>query len=313
MKLYSLQFLRFIASLFVILFHLRFMHSGYKGVDVFFVMSGFVMCYSTFLVAKKNAVVFFVNRLTKIYLLYWIALLLCYFVTPYTIGHSFIKTVLLFPGHFTVLRVSWSLTFELYFYFVFGSIIYFLPIKNYKFIFLPLLVVSTLITILNTTSFSFKGHLINALFGENCWEFLLGIAGAYLFANKSQAINKNMLLIIVVITGLALTFIGIHYGNPFSYLIYGSLSFFLISCITILEKNISLSSGIQRIINVLGDSSYAIYLIGPIIINAIGPQSFTARILSVLLLVIISIFINRFVENKLLKLSRRALLQLIYK
>jgi exopolysaccharide production protein ExoZ len=312
MKLYSLQFLRFIASLFVISFHLRLMQSGYKGVDVFFVMSGFVMYYSTFLVAKKNAVTFFVNRLTKIYLLYWIALLLCYFVTPYRINYSFIKTALLLPGHFTVLRVSWSLAFELYFYFLFGGIIYFLPIKNYKVIFLPLLVVSTVITILNTTSFSFKGHLINALLGENCWEFLLGIAGAYLFANKSQTINKNMLLIIVVIAGLALTFIGIHYGNPFSYLVYGSLSFFIITCITILEKKIFFSPGTQRIINMLGDSSYAIYLIGPIIINVINPASFIVKIFSVLLLVMISILINKFVENKLLKLSRKALLRLIH-
>ena len=65
--LYSLQLLRFVAAMLVLLFHLRLDPTGYKGVDVFFVISGFVMYYTACLVEKPKAYVFIINRLTKIF------------------------------------------------------------------------------------------------------------------------------------------------------------------------------------------------------------------------------------------------------
>jgi len=63
----------------VLLFHLGIMRLGFKGVDLFFVISGFVLYYNyhlrpatTWQLKRK----YFTNRLTKIYLLYWTALIL---------------------------------------------------------------------------------------------------------------------------------------------------------------------------------------------------------------------------------------------
>src|SRR5688572_27360115 len=141
--LYSLQLLRFIAAMLVLLFHLRLDPSGYKGVDVFFVISGFVMYYSAYLLKKPKAYVFIINRLTKIFLLYWIALIFLFFVQPFNIDKNFLKTFLLIPGHHSVIGVSWSLSYELYFYFIFALLVYLVPARFQQIIFWSLLMVST--------------------------------------------------------------------------------------------------------------------------------------------------------------------------
>lgn len=136
MTIYTLQIIRFIASLLVLLFHLNLVSSGYKGVDIFFVISGFVMYYTPFSATPPKASKFITNRLTKIFFLYWVALVLLYIIAPYTIDYSFLKTLLLIPGHQSVLGVSWSLSYELYFYFFTGIAVYLIPAPYQRPIFL---------------------------------------------------------------------------------------------------------------------------------------------------------------------------------
>lgn len=149
MKLNSIQALRGFAALLVVFFHTaggmeeyygkhlvsQFFSCGYIGVDVFFVISGFIMMY----VHEKDLgnpsrwTNYIQKRLSRIYLPYWIA-----FIAPFLIYYlqgrigegqemtisGAISSFLLWPQEGrTILVVSWTLVYEMFFYFVFGLLI----------------------------------------------------------------------------------------------------------------------------------------------------------------------------------------------
>ena len=243
--LYSLQFLRFVAAMLVLLFHLRLDPSGYKGVDVFFVISGFVMYYTACLTEKPKAFFFIINRLTKIFLLYWIALIFLYCVQPFNIGPNFLKTFFLIPGHHSVIGVSWSLSYELYFYFLFAIIVYTIPAKWHHLIFWSALMVSTGAAIYQSKPEAIEGTLFNFLLSSNLWEFLLGVLSGYLFGQLRNKINPTISLIFTLLAGILLLGISIAYANPAYHLVYGTICFILVSAFTCYERSRAFNKNIN--------------------------------------------------------------------
>lgn len=159
MKLQSIQILRGIAALLVVIYHIRAMEAlaianngltespllnglvtnGYAGVDLFFVISGFIMVHVTTGVRAgvKSALDFLFARVTRIYPIWWIfaALMTAMFIVYNGLGFGagwervsqgqpltpyMIKSFLLAPqpAH-PVLGVGWTLVHEMYFYLVF--------------------------------------------------------------------------------------------------------------------------------------------------------------------------------------------------
>ena len=159
MKLQSIQILRGFAALLVVIYHIRAMEAlaianngltespllnglvtnGYAGVDLFFVISGFIMVHVTTGVRAgvKSALDFLFARVTRIYPIWWIfaALMTAMFIVSNGLGYSgglehasegqpltpyMIKSFLLAPqpAH-PVLGVGWTLVHEMYFYLVF--------------------------------------------------------------------------------------------------------------------------------------------------------------------------------------------------
>ncbi|MGO4360844.1 acyltransferase family protein [Terrabacter sp. RAF57] len=136
----SLTSLRFIAAALVVLFHLasyipnfpllgRLMGAGYVGVTFFFVLSGFVLTYSSDV--KANATRFYRRRLARIYpvhLLFIVVAMLPFSAPP---KWSALPTNVLLLQAWSpddaVVRsfsgVSWSLSCELFFYAVFPLIV----------------------------------------------------------------------------------------------------------------------------------------------------------------------------------------------
>jgi peptidoglycan/LPS O-acetylase OafA/YrhL len=308
--LYSLQLLRFIAAMLVLLFHLRLDPSGYKGVDVFFVISGFVMYYTAYLSKKPKAYVFIINRLTKIFLLYWVALIFLYFVLPFDLNGSFLKTLFLVPGHHSVLGVSWSLSYELYFYFLFALIVYALPSKWHLLIFWTVLMIATGAAIYQSRSNAVEGTLFNFILSANLWEFLLGVLGAYLFSRLRNKINTITVLIIAIISGVLLIAIRIDYLNPMYHLVYGFISFVLIFSITTYESNAGFNSKLKWLVKYPGDASYAIYLFGPVVTYMIGDKNIESKIL-IVVTIALSIVANKLLEENLLRWTRKRLYNLV--
>jgi peptidoglycan/LPS O-acetylase OafA/YrhL len=135
--LVSIQALRAIAALLVLVGHASvalkekgatfpFFPGGPFGVDLFFVISGFVMVYSSErLFGQPGAsVYFFARRLARIVPLYWAATSLwVWFVEPYAstkavLGSFFFTPHI--PPEVPVLLVGWTLIFEMFFYAVFA-------------------------------------------------------------------------------------------------------------------------------------------------------------------------------------------------
>ena len=146
MRLHSLEWVRAFAALLVVFFHTQAVfsshlgytpfgdafHSGDKGVDLFFVLSGFIITYvhRKDIGQPKRAPGYVFNRLTRIYPSVWIISLFAIFVyfigfggaaKSVKLGYSALAaSIMLFPQHIDPLvNVTWTLCFEMFFYVVF--------------------------------------------------------------------------------------------------------------------------------------------------------------------------------------------------
>ncbi|MGA9575608.1 MAG: acyltransferase [Lysobacterales bacterium] len=147
--LYNIQFLRFVAAMLVVLYHsaarlpandsiFRTIFSageslGFAGVDIFFVISGFIMAYTS---ANHSGVTdsfdFARRRLARIFSGYWPFFLLAviifsYFRPEHFADSNLVKSFLLWPQSLNhiLLELTWTLSFELYFYLLFSLLILF--------------------------------------------------------------------------------------------------------------------------------------------------------------------------------------------
>jgi exopolysaccharide production protein ExoZ len=99
---------------------------GPFGVDIFFVISGFVMVYSSEgLFGQPGAPLkFFARRLARIVPLYWAATaILVWFVVPYASTKAVLGSLFFapqIPSEAPLLFVGWTLIFEMFFYAVFA-------------------------------------------------------------------------------------------------------------------------------------------------------------------------------------------------
>ena len=160
MKLKSIQALRGLAALLVVFFHIRSLElegiaengltepgwiggvftNGYAGVDLFFVISGFIMVFVTRDSGHgpKAAADFLFARATRIYPVWWAfaAFMAAYMIGMHglsgygqgwdaisrsePLGEYLFKSFLLVPQvEFPILGVGWTLVHEMYFYAVF--------------------------------------------------------------------------------------------------------------------------------------------------------------------------------------------------
>jgi exopolysaccharide production protein ExoZ len=147
-RLYSIQYLRAIAAIGVVVFHSLSLHPpgapvGAAGVDIFFVISGFIMT-TLMLGPEARPGVFLRRRLARIVPLYWAASLLAVaiaLVRPAFDGktdpsfYNTILTLLFIPhvsrvgGYAPVLTQGWTLEYEMFFYLLCTGVL-FLPAAN---------------------------------------------------------------------------------------------------------------------------------------------------------------------------------------
>lgn len=291
-NLLLIQMLRGIASILVVLYHMTFNFSeifgqtmlgnmfnfGGSGVDIFFVLSGFIIAYANkdFLAKPAKTATFLKRRFVRIYPIYWIIisgflaiqlLLPAYYNSPFQLTvPNFLSTWLLLPDHININGVSWSLTNELFFYLLFTLAIL-IPQKKISFYLLLLyfiLLIVFSITDINPTGTTGYGGLL--FFPMNI-EFLLGVF-IVLIVDKVPVQWVWPLLI----SGVALFITGATIFNKEIYLLpagtnfvlnrvvlFGIPSFLVILALVKMELNKKVR--VNRIFLYLGDASYSIYLI----------------------------------------------------
>lgn len=132
-RINSIQALRGIACIFVILTHIEFIGIGAFAVDIFLCISGFIMMYST---QKKDNPNFLLKRLVRIIPLYYLLtfittiamLLVPSMFQEVTFQFQYlIKSLLFIPFDITgqyaiqpLLRIGWTVNYEIFFYLIFA-------------------------------------------------------------------------------------------------------------------------------------------------------------------------------------------------
>lgn len=347
MKLKSIQFLRAIAVLLVVYAHsidevvhashypafqTRFFYLenfGAIGVDIFFVISGFIMAYiiKNFK-GPQDAVFFLKKRFIRIYPLYLLVNVpLFLFLHPgfRKIIRSITLIFLFDHGTGTrtyVLPVAWTLAYEMIFYFIVSIVI---GISKGNVIRKCIIFLSGLILV--GLIFHPADLRLQMLTNSIMLEFVFGLIIGWIYVNKLQ-ISKWLLVssfIVVMMWYLALIFLGYGLVSESQFIKDGSLSFkrVLIWGIpsTLLVFSIIFSesrAGISRIFDnkfmqLAGDASYSIYLIHTIFLDGVFylfKNSFSriAPDIAILLAFASSIFagilVHKFIEKPLLALFR---------
>lgn len=331
-NLYSLQALRGVAALLVLLFHLTlnlesvasinflngFFEFGNSGVEIFFVLSGFIISYTSHtLIATGRIKEYIFKRLVRVYPIYWVVITF-FFIPAIFLGlHSgyitsffnLLSTYLLFPKHLMINGVSWSLSYEVYFYALFA-----LLIISRKFLFVFYFIFS--IVILQILGFlTFSDDLLSKFFfSPYVLLFFMGMIVFYLFDKKLFSPNPRVCLIgITLCVSAFLLYAQNFHQLPFSSLFYGLITAFLIFFSTNLE--IAGNAKVPHLFVLLGDASYVLYLIHLPILNLFIKTilKFTLNsaviiflvTLCAVMIVYISVIIHKKLEMPLIHLIRQ--------
>ncbi len=286
---YSLQILRGMAALSVVLFHVSDMlvqytdrhglfcrfasmwHTGAAGVDLFFIISGFVMVQSTRTRFQQSGSSwdFMVRRLIRIVPLYWLytSVMLILVLLPFTLkGQVFsglytVKSYLFIPAFnpasgldLPLLAQGWTLSYEMYFYVIFALLLRF----QERFL-LPAISTLFFLSVMVGLLLETQNPILKVLTSPLLLEFVLGCHLARL-VNKRNIPSRICYSLIA--GGLAALFFSRNLGFnvELRLIVWGIPAFFLATGCVFLEKNgIGFIPG-RQLLTMLGDSSYSTYL-----------------------------------------------------
>ncbi|WP_257226117.1 acyltransferase [Acinetobacter sp. YH16038] len=287
--LYSVQFLRGIAALMVVISHtsfkgqqynvdtLQWYHIGGSGVDLFFIISGFIMCYTTYN-KKVNFLNFMRNRFIRIIPLYWVLsffALIVFLISPNLINSSggetgIFESFFLIPnGSKFLINNGWTLSYEFYYYFIFSFFLIFLLKDLYKYLFIILYfsVVVAIGLILQP-----KSEFLMFLTHNLLLEFALGVLAFIIIKNTSLS---RLMSIFMILVGASLLAYQNFYKLP-DFITLRSLKiglpmfFIFVGCVALEDLITETKSLILRFFNHLGDSSYSLYLIHPFTLSPVA-------------------------------------------
>lgn len=357
-RLNSVQVMRGVAALLVLFFHINallpgsgetrskaigaFWEQGYAGVDMFFVISGFIMVYVTQTIAPSAASAgrFLYGRISRIFPLWWVfaILMMIYFWMSYqqpappdritsdgVLAYS-VKSLLLIPQKFTpVLGTGWTLIHEMLFYILFAAGL----MVSRRFLPIWLGLWAAVIIIVSAMG-SPTTH------AENYWqlltsplnlEFIFGAALAYYMARKNAKGSSWFLLL--GLAGFSIAMIMGVAGQPTEFLwkrvlVFGLSSMFILYGAIWMERAGRLK--FPRFFIRLGDWSYSLYLAHMLVLLTLrriwtaangalpGPLKFGAEgifdnvvfiLLATILSVLTAFLSYRLIEQPSLKMLRR--------
>jgi exopolysaccharide production protein ExoZ len=243
---------------------------GKCGVDIFFVISGFIMVYTTKRkVGARDALIFITRRSLRIYPLYWIwtTLLLVLWVggvvlrrDHYSVSYL-VGSYLLIPSmnglnYQPLIRQGWTLSFEMLFYLVFSCGIL-LKLRFGKLLFAA--VAFSVLALLSNLLAPDNG--IRYLLGDPIIaEFLYGMLAAEVLSRLPALSNARMVKVIPIalmcVGGiLLLCTVKLHDASQMRFVFYGIPALCLVAG-AIMPGAIS----VPRILVYLGNCSYSIYI-----------------------------------------------------
>ena len=236
---------------------------GALGVDIFFVISGFIIYYAAARAPVWSSGRFMAGRFFRIYPVYW-AVLIGYLTlliglwvltgdaSRFADPQTMIRSIFLFPSDTHVIEISWTLTIELLFYVLFAAT-FRGPNSDTSLVFTSMLSWAFL-SVLYTVAGIDAGEL-NVIFHPAVSELLFGMIicelwmkGARRFALPMFAFGAGGLLAtLILVPGHELhEWRALQAGVPAAFLVYGALG---------------LNFRLGFLGKLFGDASYMLYLV----------------------------------------------------
>jgi peptidoglycan/LPS O-acetylase OafA/YrhL len=223
---------------------------GWLAVDVFFAISGFVICVTA---SRENFSPkrFLINRALRLYPLWWLALgtfvYLSYMWTsrPVDIGYLLHSATLLPTKEFPLLDVGWSLQHEMMFYLSAAVIV-------------PLFGIYGIVVALTISTIAFHSVEMPWYFANLAMYHAEFLAGVLAFLARPWLKRFGPLVPLIIGAGAMYFFVGVwggRYWAPVSL-------FFLVTGFANIQDTKSRSMGFGVL---LGDASYSIYLWHPLV------------------------------------------------
>ncbi len=331
MKLHALQYLRAIAALVVVYSHAciqvpsyqaRLMEFGSFGVDIFFVISGFIMLFIT--KPTDKPISFMINRVRRVVPLYWfftVLMAVLYLAMPSLFKNAaitfsaFIQSLFFIP-HFSaahtgeiwpIVAPGWSLNFEMYFYALFALSLFLAMQFRLAFIAVVITLMFIAAHVLNS------GGAINQFLKDaTVFEFIFGMLLAHFWRAGWRLSSRTGAILLV--TGFALLLLHsqklglaamdmpgiITYGIPSAMVVAGSL-FVVVP--------------VNKLGLLLGDASYALYLshifvlglLRKILPPLLGDTTLAAilfTLISLAVCLIVSVPVHTMIDNWVLRHER---------
>jgi peptidoglycan/LPS O-acetylase OafA/YrhL len=327
-----LQILRFSAALLVVIYHTQpgadtttnfeglfsFIKSGGSGVDIFFVISGFIITLTVMRKKEFDPVGFTINRFFRIYPTYWVfitlAIILGYISYLFTGSSGTYETVnprslivsyLLAPLPTQIYPVAWTLTLEISFYLIFcisfrlaglwGVVISLIAWYALSRIIGPQLIASeaSFIWFFHSIVLEFLYEVIIAwlwLTGRIKWPAGIFVIGCLAYAGAVGGLYEGFM-------------VGreIKWGIPAALLIYGA---------------VGLPWKAPRLAVLAGDSSYILYLMHPLVITTVKVlalqffnidifESDIAAIVIIIFSVLVSMLLTHWIEVPYIRWYKR--------
>jgi exopolysaccharide production protein ExoZ len=284
-RLGSIEACRGIAAATVVLYHAArhlnkiyglpsltaFFQFGHAGVDLFFVISGFIILYVHYhdIDSPPRLRHYIGRRFTRVMPTYWVALALTIFIAAG--GHTELPSVsdlfwsvsLAPSDHRLLLGIAWTLRFELLFYAIFCILIL------HRITGLIVMAVWLAAIIVVATGHSVGPGPISLLTGTFNLEFFFGMAAAYTLRNRSIPAPKMWLM-----TGILLfAAVAISEGAAIldGYANYARLAYGIPSALIVIGAAEAGRQGrlpVPPPLRILGTASYSIYLFQFVFIGA---------------------------------------------
>jgi exopolysaccharide production protein ExoZ len=286
----SIQFLRFFAAFIVVVYHAElalkvydlsgfsyvdltdFFAIGQSGVHIFFVISGFVMIYTTKGMDRgyRSVVIFLYRRFARIYPIYWICCIL-YLLFHATLlknsnmdAVSIVKALALWPGYSSgIIGPGWTLSYEIYFYICFSLTLFF-PV-------VPALIAMTIamsaIVVLGAV-FELRGTELHVLTNPLLLEFLLGAWIAMVDPSRYRISKRLPDLMIGAALVMFLVPAGFDAQDVPSVLSLGVPSALIVLGLVLLERQGRLPNWVRSWSN-QGNGSYSLYLLHNLVIDLV--------------------------------------------
>tara|TARA_Y100000590_G_scaffold13010_1_gene15816 strand:- start:68 stop:1909 length:1842 start_codon:yes stop_codon:yes gene_type:complete len=324
-KRLDLEFLRGFAVIIVFFFHYnaKLFNNFFVGVDIFFLLSGYVISSSIFSNKKFNLSSYYLRRIKRIYpnlifilTIFIISFFLFYSYIPSDFDNNFFSVIFSFFGvsnlyynlnpnffYFSQelkwLVHTWSLSIEIQYYLIFGLLCFLIHklFKNYVNLIKYTKIIIIFIFISSFLLFCF--YEIKYLsdyysFPGRIWEFMLGSLAFFFQKEKKHNFNYFVLIYLSILIFINFFFPYINY--KLTIIISLIYFYFVIS-----YCKISNYSSLTNLIIFFGKISYSFYLWHLIIIsffkNSLN-NSVLDFIFVFLITLLLSIFSYEFIEKK---------------